>query len=107
MAYKPGNWLAICDRCGMEFLSGQLKLTWDGLRVDAACWEPRHPQDFVRGVKEATIPWARPEPTDVEIGPFNYVENGYWDSPADITAGSGAILPSDSYVARGAEDSAY
>lgn len=29
------------------------------------CWEPRHPQDFVRGVKDKqTPPWVRPEPPD-------------------------------------------
>lgn len=29
------------------------------------CWEPRHPQDFVRGVKDKqTPPWVRPEGAD-------------------------------------------
>jgi len=66
--YAPGQWNAICDRCGFKFKSGELRLEWDNLRVCKACWEPRQPQDFVRGVKDKqTPPWTRPEPTDVEL----------------------------------------
>ena len=35
---------------------------WDGAMVDAACFEPRHPQDFVRGLKEShALPYTRPD----------------------------------------------
>lgn len=95
MSYKPGQWLAICDRCGFRFLSSQLKLTWDGLRVDKDCWEPRHEQDFVRGVKESTIPWSRPEPEDIEIGLLEYVADMYWDRPAVMPPASATT---DKYV---------
>jgi hypothetical protein len=30
-------------------------------------WETRHPQDFVRGVRDQhPLPWTRPEPVDLE-----------------------------------------
>ena len=33
-------------------------------------WEPRQPQDFVRGVADKMVPaWTRPEQADTFIGP--------------------------------------
>jgi hypothetical protein len=59
------DWAAICDRCGFRFHSYKLKKEWDGLMVCKNCWEPRHPQDFVRvPVEEVVPPWTRPEQTD-------------------------------------------
>ena len=82
MSYKKGQWLAICDRCGFEFLSGQMKKTWDGLYVDSSCFETRHPQDFVKGVKESSIPYSRPEPSeDAESNPYDYFVSGYMENP--------------------------
>lgn len=76
MTYKKGSWLAICDVCGFEFLSHQLRERWDKLMVCDDDFEERHPQDFVRGVKESTIPWSRPEPADVYVN-VPYIGNGY------------------------------
>jgi hypothetical protein len=63
--YKPGDWNAICDRCGFKFKASQLKEDWQGLRVCAEDFETRHPMDFLR-VKEDKIgvPWTRLEPND-------------------------------------------
>lgn len=63
--YKPGDNNAVCDRCGKPFKASQLKKTWDGLWVCGPDWEPRHPQDFVRGVKDdqsvrISRPWGEP-----------------------------------------------
>lgn len=77
MGWKRGQWLAVCDVCGFEFLSGQLRERWDGLMVDDRCFETQHPQEFVRSVKESTIPWSRPEPDGIDISPNDYVESGY------------------------------
>jgi hypothetical protein len=52
--WKAGDNNATCDRCGKPFKASQLKHTWDGLYVCARDWEPRHPQDYVRGVKDDT-----------------------------------------------------
>lgn len=60
--YKPKVWNAFCDSCGFKFKSTDLRLRWDGLMVDNACWEPRQPQDFLRAVVETSnkLPWSRP-----------------------------------------------
>lgn len=56
-----GSWNAVCDECGLVFKAGELTLRWDGAMVDVRCWEPRQPQDFVRGVPDRqNTPWARP-----------------------------------------------
>jgi hypothetical protein len=78
MAWKRGQWLAVCDVCGWEFLSGQLRKRWDGLMVDDACWETQHPQEFIRPIKESTVPWTRPEPEGIDVSPFDYVEDDYY-----------------------------
>lgn len=62
------GWRAICDRCGFEYYSSQLRKEWQGLMVCDACYSPRHPQDFVRAVRdEQAPPWTRPEPADVFV----------------------------------------
>lgn len=67
---------AICDRCGFRFKLETLRKEWTGLMVchgpaSNNCWEPRHPQDFVRGVPDdqGVRPNMRPEPADVFINP--------------------------------------
>lgn len=61
--YVPGDWNATCDRCGRKFKASQLSRTWDNLMVCSRDWEPRHPQDFVRGVPDTEAPpWTRPQP---------------------------------------------
>lgn len=68
--YKPGQWLAVCDRCGFEFLAKDLKKDWQGLMVCSNDYELRNPQDFIRVRPEKiTPPWTRPEPVDDFIGP--------------------------------------
>jgi hypothetical protein len=63
-----GTWRAICDRCGFEFASDKLRKEWTGLMTCGACWEPRHPQDFVRvKVDHQTPPWTRPEAADTFV----------------------------------------
>lgn len=74
MKYK-----AICDRCGFEYFNYQLKKEWQGLMTCQNCWEPRHPQDFVRSKKDdQTVPWSRPEPEDIFIQVCDIVKSsGY------------------------------
>jgi hypothetical protein len=63
--YKPGQWNVVCDRCGQEFKSGELRKTWDGLWVCDKDFEVRHPQDFIRGVPDYQAPpFTRPENPD-------------------------------------------
>ena len=64
--YESGGWYRICDRCGFKRRHYDTRKEWTGLIVCAdTCWEPRHPQDFVRGVADRQrVPDPRPEPTD-------------------------------------------
>ena len=66
--YKPGDHLAICDRCGFTLWASEMKKTWDGLLVCPEDWEPRHPQDFVRGKDDKqSVTDPNPYPEDVFI----------------------------------------
>ena len=71
---------------------------WNGLMVDARCWEPRHPQEFVRGRPETHIEWVSPEPTDIEVNPYLYVDVEYWDNPAIVPP---AVFIVDQYCEPG------
>jgi hypothetical protein len=66
--YIKGAWNVICDMCGKKMKNFELRKRWDGLMVCSKDWEPRQPQDFVRGVADIqTPPWVRPEQTNVFI----------------------------------------
>lgn len=63
--YRPGDHYVICDVCGFKLRSTETRLRWDKLRVCEKDWEPRHPQDFVRGKRDRQrVPNPRPEATD-------------------------------------------
>jgi hypothetical protein len=69
MTYVPGNFWRCCDVCGFNYRASETTKRWDGLIVCREDYEPRHPQDFVRGRKDVqAIPNPRPE-MDVFIGP--------------------------------------
>lgn len=99
MTYRPGNWRAVCDRCGFEFYASQLYREWTGLMVCSKDLDHRHPQEFVRGMKDdQTVPWARPEGPDRFLLPnevtFNMgFDNGFDEGfggehePSDLTGG--------------------
>ena len=64
------DWRVICDRSGFKCWASETVLEWNGLRVLKRFAEARHPQDFVRGVKDdPSVPWARPEVTDTFLAP--------------------------------------
>ena len=68
--YRPGSHNWICDRCGFEYKSEDKRHEWTGAIVCPECWEPRHPQDFVKAkVDRQTVSDPRPEPADTFIGP--------------------------------------
>lgn len=77
--FISGQWNAICDRCGCKYKSGKMRKEWTGKMVCRGadtndCWEPRHPQDLVRGrADNQSTPWNRSEPEDTFIvpGPIN------------------------------------
>tara|TARA_R110000868_G_scaffold70933_6_gene208222 strand:+ start:554 stop:1003 length:450 start_codon:yes stop_codon:yes gene_type:complete len=70
--YSKGDWNAICDVCGKQYKSTDLRKRWDNLWVCFRDYEERQPQDFVRGVADTqTIPWARSQGEDTFV-PINY-----------------------------------
>jgi hypothetical protein len=66
-----GDYNAVCYQCGRKRKASTMKKHWQGYWVCPEHWEPRHPQDFVRGVPDPqTPPWAQPMPTDIFVGGF-------------------------------------
>lgn len=68
MAYvfREGDPPAICQRCGSKVHISEIRREWTSARVCRDCWDPRHPQEFVRGVRDRQqVPGgALPEPPD-------------------------------------------
>lgn len=102
-----GDWNAVCFQCGRKRKASTLQKHWQGYWVCPEHWEPRHPQDFVKAVKDVvTPPWQQPmEDTfvlvctwegrmglaDVGIADCmicDYVAPGWWDQGYNPTAGS-------------------
>lgn len=81
--YRKGSFLRICDRSGQTYDARDTRKEWNGLIVGKDEWEIRHPQDFVRGIKERI---ASPEPRP-QIDPTATLSL----SISDITASSGAV----------------
>jgi hypothetical protein len=92
--YTKGDWNAICDACGMQFKASELRKRWDGLMVHSTCWEPRQPQDFVRGVADIQVPpWTRPESTDIFSRTIVTPGSGNGSEGNTFTTTVGALLP--------------
>lgn len=72
MGYKAGDYLVICDRCGLQYYASECRMTWDNLFVCADdCWEPKHPHysdPKPKGEKQS-VPVYRPEPEEDFIDP--------------------------------------
>ena len=66
----------ICDVCGFRYQASETRMRWDNARVCHADWEPRHPQDFVRGRRDRqSVPNARPVAPDVFLSPNDVTED--------------------------------
>lgn len=74
-SWVPGDWAAVCDVCGFEYMASELKRRWDGLMVCEPDFEQRHPSDFIRAREDKqSVPWTRSPPEDT------FVEVDYVDS---------------------------
>ena len=63
--YKPGDNWVVCDRCGFERRASATQEEWNGLRVCSdSCYEPRHPQDFLRVRADKITPAVQGSPED-------------------------------------------
>ena len=60
-----GTHNALCDRCQRKYKANQLRKEWTGWMVCDRCWEPRHPQEFLKGHRDdESVEWTRPDSTE-------------------------------------------
>jgi len=65
---RQGDHLVVCDRSGMTFWASETQKEWNGGLVHKQFWEARHPQDFVRGVRDdMRVDPARPTPDPEDL----------------------------------------
>lgn len=69
--YVPGDFYRICDMTGFKVRAGRTAKQWNNIIVRQKSWEPRQPQDFVRGVTDyQSVPEPRPRQINVFLGPL-------------------------------------
>lgn len=86
--YKLGDHNAICYVCGFKRKASEMLRRWDGVYVCREDWEPRQPQDFVRGPTKETPPaWTQPEPPDVFLNSFAPLTNIVVGTPSIYVGG--------------------
>jgi len=63
--YKKGDYLAICDQCGLQFHASELKKMWNGLYACKDDWEARPLYETPnKPSKPRKLPFVRPEGKD-------------------------------------------
>ena len=71
--YRPGSFYRTDDRSGFPQRAEQTKREWTNAIVDEKLWEARHPQDYVKGVKDnQTVPLPRPLAPNSFYGPLYF-----------------------------------
>lgn len=72
---RGDHWI-YCQRCGFTLRSSKGKREWTRLIVCPRCWDPRHPQEFLRARKEdiAAKGLVTGEPKTRDVAPA-YTEN--------------------------------
>ncbi len=89
--FKHGDWNVDCDRCGFKRKVSDCRTTWDNLLVCAdTCWEPRHPQDFVKGrLDHQSIPIARPDSQSMSLETTLSSSLSTYDDTVDMSSVDG------------------
>lgn len=60
--FARGDWNIACSMCGRKRKASMMVRNWQGLFRCPEHNEPRHPQDYAKGVKDVmTVPFAQPE----------------------------------------------
>lgn len=68
--YRPGSFYRVDDRTGFAQRAERTRKEWNGLIVDEGVFEPRQPQDLVKGVRDdQSVPEARPLAPNTFVGP--------------------------------------
>lgn len=69
--FREGDFYRTDDRTGKKVRASDTRREWTGRFVHKDDWEPRHPQDFVRGLTDRqTVPNPRPVPIAQFVGPL-------------------------------------
>jgi len=79
--FKSGNYWVTCQRCDFSYRRSEVRKQWDGLVVCKPCWEPRHPQDFVRSVTDTIAPQGLNNPESQDV----FIEASYQAGGASTT----------------------
>ena len=67
--YVEGDHFKICDRSGFKIRSSDSRREWNGSIVHKHFFEPRHPQDLVKGKPDKqNVINPRPESADHFLG---------------------------------------
>jgi hypothetical protein len=70
--FRLGSFYRTDDRTGFPQRAEVTRKEWNGLIVDQARWEPRQPQDLVKGVPDIqSVPDARPLGANIYVGPIS------------------------------------
>lgn len=72
MTLKPGDHWVIDEVTGEKVPASETRKMWNGAVVSRRNFEPRHPQDFVKGRPQRYfVKDPRPRPTDSFVGPLD------------------------------------
>jgi hypothetical protein len=72
LKYRAGSFYRTSDRTGFPTRAENTRREWNGLIVEDRVWEPRQPQDLVKGVPDIqSVPDARPLGANVYVGPIS------------------------------------
>lgn len=70
--YRPGSFWRTDERSGFATRAEDTRKEWTGAIVGTRFWEPRQPQDFVKGVLDLqTVPDPRSENPPLWQGPIS------------------------------------
>lgn len=68
--YRPGSFYRVSDHTGFPVRAEYTRKMWNNLIVEESTYEPRQPQDLVRGLKDQqSVPDARPLAPALFVGP--------------------------------------
>jgi hypothetical protein len=69
--WVAGDYYRICERTGFKVRARRTRKEWTNRIIRDISWEPRQPQDFVRGVRDdQTVPEPRPRSVNAFQGPL-------------------------------------
>lgn len=92
--WAPGDWNALCAECGRKRKASTLiqlpaGVPGSGLWVCREHWNPRQPQDYVKGIRDLqSPPWVQPQ-SDLNFGSLTVIDVPW--TPEGYAAGSVVI----------------